>query len=540
MLTEAEIGQSMQRAGQHLQNGQLEKAEAICIKVLESNDRYADAFHLLGIISHLTGRVEDALALLDQAISINNLAPQYHALLGGILAQSGDFSSAKTALIQAVTLQPDDLEALFNLGFTCLNLGHAGDAVEAFRRAVSLAPNEPELQTKLGVAYHEAGDFDSAVNAYREAIHLDPSNAETYYNMGLSLARMDAMDAALEAFENTIRITPEYQPAHGQIGNLKRTAGEYEGAARACRRAVELNPNDLNALMDLSYALTGTGETQDAVQFSEQAVDLAPDSMEQQSRLGYAYLCNKEPEKALQACEKCLAIKPNHIAGLAFKATALNELGRREDAGFLLDFDRLIEPKQFETIAGYENVSAFNAAFSDHIRAHPTLKYLDRNRSLISGQGTGQIFDESEDDVLKAFRGMIESAVAEYLDTHPETPEHPFLRTHPKKYKLISWGNVMDKNGFQKVHMHPAAWLSGVYYPALPEAVDMSGEAHEGWIEFGRALYLIRSTDTPPLHIVKPQEGLMVMFPSYFGHRTIPFTSDEKRISVAFDVIPDA
>jgi len=540
MLAETDIEQSMQLAGQHLQNGQLEKAEAICIKVLDCNDRYADAYHLLGVISHLTGRADDALALLHQAISINNLAPQYHALLGGILAQSGDFGSAKTSLSQAVTLQPDDLDALFNLGFTCLNLGHADDAVEAFRRAVGLAPKEPELQTKLGVAYHEQGDFDSAAKAYREAIRLDPSNAETYYNLGLSLARMDDMDGALAAFENTIKIAPEYQPAHGQIGNLKRTAGEYEGAAVACRRAVELNPNDLNALMDLSYALTGTGETEDAVRFSEQAVGLAPESTDQQARLGYAYLCNKEPEKALEACEKCLAIKPNHIPGLAFKATALNELGRREDAGFLLDFERLIQPKQFETIAGYENVSAFNAAFSDHIRAHPTLKYLDRNRSLISGQGTGQIFDGSQDKALKAFHGMIEVAITEYLDTHPETPEHPFLRTHPKEYNLISWGNVMDRNGFQKVHMHPAAWLSGVYYPALPEAVDMSGEAHEGWIEFGRALYLIRSTDTPPLHIVKPLEGLMVLFPSYFGHRTIPFTSDEKRISVAFDVIPEA
>jgi hypothetical protein len=34
-----------------------------------------------------------------------------------------------------------------------------------------------------------------------------------------------------------------------------------------------------------------------------------------------------------------------------------------------------------------------------------------------------------------------------------------------------------------------------------------------------------------------PYEGLMVLFPSYFYHRTIPFEGDSARISLAFDVV---
>ena len=98
----------------------------------------------------------------------------------------------------------------------------------------------------------------------------------------------------------------------------------------------------------------------------------------------------------------------------------------------------------------------------------------------------------------------------------------------------------MDKNGFQDVHFHPVGWLSGVYYPALPKTVETSGDDREGWIEFGRAFYMIKSSDNPPVRAVKPEEGFMVLFPSYFGHRTIPFTGDEKRVSVAFDVISEA
>jgi hypothetical protein len=31
----------------------------------------------------------------------------------------------------------------------------------------------------------------------------------------------------------------------------------------------------------------------------------------------------------------------------------------------------------------------------------------------------------------------------------------------------------------------------------------------------------------------------MLTFPSYFWHRTIPFASEEDRISIAFDLIPE-
>ncbi len=38
----------------------------------------------------------------------------------------------------------------------------------------------------------------------------------------------------------------------------------------------------------------------------------------------------------------------------------------------------------------------------------------------------------------------------------------------------------------------------------------------------------------------RPEEGLMMVFPSYFYHRTIPFEAAEHRISIAFDVLPEA
>jgi len=38
---------------------------------------------------------------------------------------------------------------------------------------------------------------------------------------------------------------------------------------------------------------------------------------------------------------------------------------------------------------------------------------------------------------------------------------------------------------------------------------------------------------------VHPELGQLVLFPSYFWHGTLPFHSEQPRLTVAFDVVPD-
>ena len=38
---------------------------------------------------------------------------------------------------------------------------------------------------------------------------------------------------------------------------------------------------------------------------------------------------------------------------------------------------------------------------------------------------------------------------------------------------------------------------------------------------------------------IQPREGRMLLFPGYFFHNTVPFASAERRISIAFDLVPE-
>lgn len=80
--------------------------------------------------------------------------------------------------------------------------------------------------------------------------------------------------------------------------------------------------------------------------------------------------------------------------------------------------------------------------------------------------------------------------------------------------------------------------MSGVYYPDVPPEIGDGEHSHDGWIEFGRSYYMLNSKDTPPVRLLRPVPGMIVLFPSYIGHRTLPFAADCKRVSVAFDIMP--
>ena len=93
----------------------------------------------------------------------------------------------------------------------------------------------------------------------------------------------------------------------------------------------------------------------------------------------------------------------------------------------------------------------------------------------------------------------------------------------------------MEKGGHLKSHNHPEGWLSGVLYLKMPPT-----KKDEGYIEFGlhRHDFPILKSDYPKM-LYKVKEGDLVMFPSSLFHRTIPFYSNEERLCIALDLIPD-
>jgi len=95
----------------------------------------------------------------------------------------------------------------------------------------------------------------------------------------------------------------------------------------------------------------------------------------------------------------------------------------------------------------------------------------------------------------------------------------------------------LNSAGYHTNHMHTAGWMSSALYIALPDEVRAGGD-QAGHIQFGVPL-LDKDLALPPRRVIRPEVGTLVLFPSYMWHGTIPFHSQQPRLTVAFDLLPD-
>ena len=143
------LQQSLGRAIQHHQAGDLPQAEGIYQQILQTHPNQPVALHLLGVIAHQVGKNDIAVDLIGKALAVN----------------------------------PDFAEAHGNLGAALMDLGRPEDAVTSFRKALVLKPDYAKAHNNLGNAFKELGNLDEATANYRQALDLKPDYAIAHSNL---------------------------------------------------------------------------------------------------------------------------------------------------------------------------------------------------------------------------------------------------------------------------------------------------------------------------------------------------------------------
>ncbi len=542
-----DVAHLLERAAKAFRAGNLSRAESDAEKVLKSLPDHPEALYCLGLVRHRQGRPPQAIEYLRRAMTKHPGFIPCAVTLSKMLLEAGDGDGAVRTLSEArahaAPGSPDFANLSYELGRTHIILGNPAAGLEDLAQAAELAPEAPPVYGTLGVAYQLMGDMESARAAYETAVELGSQDPEDYFNLGTVHMNDRRQPEAIAMFTKATEMNPNHQRAFANIGLLHGRATEYAEAVEPLRRALVLDPEDTETLNELVYAMGVEGMAEEATQLVERYTATHPGADYLHGQAAFVWMKAGEPEKAIAAADRALDAGVHPTPALAMKSAALNDLGRVAEAEKLLDFDRLIKTKVHAAPAGYHSMKSFNNDLVQYLLDNPSLGYSKNNRSMEKGRGTLELFDGNETGPALILKQMIMEMAKEYMDEHPMDTAHPFLASPPKSFDIGCWGNVYDRDGRQLVHIHPTAWLSGVYYPFLPASVKDAAKGQtnnvEGWIEFGRAFHLIGDKTEPKVRLVRPEEGMMVMFPSYFGHQTIPVTSsDEQRVSIAFDLEP--
>lgn len=527
----------LSRAREHMQNGQPQDALAACRGVLQSDPGNAEALNLAGVAAFQTGLAEEALEMLQTAAAFAPDNAEILTNLGNVLGAAGRADEAAAAYADALRSNPRYAEAAFNQGLLRESLGDIEEALASYEQAIENAPIHSGARLGRASALKSLRRLDAARAAYEDILRREPRLAAARTNLAAVLQELGDFEGAAACCREALKSQPDLVEAHYNLGIALQELGQFEEALSCYERVLQDQPENAAAALNIACGLQELERFEEAAQAYRRTLAIDPDFAKAHVNLADLHLQQGHPADALAVCDGFLAAHPGNTDLLACKALALWDLGEADEARRLADFDRFVRPVRIEAPGGFEELDAFNAALCAHVESHPTLSYAPQSHATRKGRHSGELLDRHKGPVA-GLEAAIWHAVNAYKKEMGADPSHPFLAAPPANMTLSVWGVVMQSAGHQIPHIHPAAWLSGVYYARVPEVVSHRDGGKAGWIEFGKPPEHFHNAVAPQTHSVKPEPGMMVLFPSYFYHHTVPFETDETRVSIAFDLMP--
>jgi len=317
-------------------------------------------------------------------------------------------------------------------------------------------------------------------------------------------------------------------------------AGDLAEARRLTERLVQHGPPDPATLSFAGMLARKTGDLAGAAVHITRAHGLRPTAATAEAladslhALIHARLADGDSASVPPLTAQYLNLRPQSTEAVAFEAFALLHQGEREMAKAALGMEALVEIRDLAPPAGWSDVATFNADLAQEMARDPSMAVPDTDSPTYHNQHlkiTAPL-DIARPGPIAALTGLIEASVAAYREERAAVT-HPFFTRWPKRSRLEAWGTLLEGEGTVDAHIHLEGYLGMVYYPELPpEVVD-----GQGWLELGRPPEDFPLKVEPLTQLIEPKVGRLVLFPGYLFHRTTPFQSIHRRISIAYDVV---
>lgn len=177
----------------------------------------------------------------------------------------------------------------------------------------------------------------------------------------------------------------------------------------------------------------------------------------------------------------------------------------------------------------FKNLDALNAELRDLI--------LEQERTTPSMLKSNQGGWQSPTDFF-GWSGEAVARLAQYCRRAVEvaTSRMPLPPNVRIEFHVSGWAAVNRKGHYNTPHVHPMATWSGVYYvDPGDEPPDGVGAALEFEHPIVAAVMAFFPTLLPSARLVRPEAGMMILFPSYLQHSVRMYQGERPRISVPFN-----
>ena len=382
------------------------------------------------------------------------------------------------------------------------------DDIRVTRHALERHPGTPRLRRRLGSCLIIADQVEEGI-ALLAPLALETNDYLSYEilaNGYLMLGTPEADEAARHAAEQAVATAPDkygLAASLAMLGKAQLRMGDAASAEAAFRAALTAQPDNTNAY----------------------------------KRLATMYLAAGAYEKLLALADEYHGPAAGHSRLILSRVVALARLGRLDEARTVAGFEQFLHRTIVAPPTGYGDIAAFNAVLVAELDRHPSLRF---NRYGTASRETWRIDNPltATSGAMMALHDMILAEVRRYAAQH-DGSAHPWVDARPAQATLHSWCVMTTVAGYEEWHVHQFGWLSGVYYVDVPQSIG-EGEGPDGCIKFGLPATQVGENISEAYGetLVRPEPGMLMLFPSHTYHRTFPHGGDARRVCIAFDIMP--
>ncbi|MEL7729008.1 putative 2OG-Fe(II) oxygenase [Citromicrobium bathyomarinum] len=548
-------------------------------------------WHERAIAAERGGSPQEAERIITEGLGEHPREAELHNSAGNLAMRRRDFVLAAERFAAAARIAPTHLPFAINEAIARTQGGAPDSALAALAPYEDAGRADARYCTTRANAARLAGDPAMASEWYDRALALDRGNARALAGRArIALERNEAnavarIDTALAREPGD----PHLWLSKAQALDL---AGDLAGAQALTRQIVDQAPTWRDGLDLLAQLRLAAGDADFDDHFAEAARKAPSDrtipiahtlALAAVERFAEATEIATQAQTRFPEAERFVLFEASFASAAGDDARAENAFGKlREDtldraqnearhrlrtqdwaaAQTALDrafhhapFDgttwalagmlwRVTDDPRAEWLHGQEGLVRLIALTDAQTVLPPAIALLEQihatatfpiGQSLRGGTQTRGILFNRKEPELAALRDALLATLDEYRAGLPAAdPQHPLLRLAHTPWALAGSWSVRLTGGrdHHASHTHPQGLLSSALYLLLPPTDDAHGE---GALELGRPPPDLR-LDLPPLHVIRPQEGHLALFPSTLFHGTTPFTKGA-RMTVAFDVV---
>lgn len=286
----------------HLRNGEIDKALAAFLKIVELKPDDAGAWVQIGQIRMYQG-------------------------LGG---------EALRCFIKALSLDPNNIAVLMQLAELKSRQGRLGEAVQHYKQVISIQDRLAAPYIGLGDALQRLGRLPQAESVLVHASELDPSSFQARYNLGVVYLRQEKLDDAKSAFEESLELIPDSSISLNNLAQVLIRQEDEKGGIELLRKAADVDPTHLESRFNLGVILLKRGDCEEALSWLEKALEVDPQMTSAIYQAAVAELCLEKISEALNRLAVLVRLDQRHVNGWILLGRITARAGQsNESLGYL-------------------------------------------------------------------------------------------------------------------------------------------------------------------------------------------------------------